>query len=95
MKYILISVVTVLLGLSGNSLATEISIGTGGKKGTYYVHGEILCKAVERSSSLDCERVSTKGYRQNLIDIENGKLDLIFIPSHGLHGHFPLLGLGQ
>lgn len=89
MKHVLISAFTVLLILTGDTFATEISIGTGGKKGTYYAQGKILCKAVERFSALDCERVSTKGYRQNVIDLLNGKFDQIFIPSHGLHDEKP------
>ena len=89
MKHVLISIFAVLLALTGDTNATEVSIGTGGKNGTYYAHGKILCKAVEKYSPLDCQRISTKGYRENINNLLKGKYDLIFVPSHGLPNEKP------
>ncbi len=73
--------------------AHEITIGTGGKTGVYYVVGQLICRFINletKKSRLKCSAPATDGSIANLYAIARGELAFGIVQSdwqhHAFHG---------
>jgi len=80
---------------TGDLRGTELVVGTGAQGGgVYYPAGRAICRVVERSvPGLSCQALPTAGSLYNLVNVQNGALDLGVVQSdwqyHAVRGTGP------
>lgn len=68
--------VMMLLTACGGKSGTEMTMGTGGSSGTYYVFGGALATVINDKTDVEVTVVATDGSKDNLVNIGSGTYQL-------------------
>ena len=66
---------------AAGSAAADLTVGTGGESGTYYLYTGMLSQVVNENSGIRMTVVSTGGSKANLIGMDEGEYDLATVQS--------------
>jgi hypothetical protein len=76
-----------------------IKIGTGNPQLIFYQTGQKLCKKIYAKKSIPCTVTPSSGSVQNLLDLQNGKIDIALSQSDttwlAIHGKGPFKKIGS
>ena len=79
-----LSFVTLFYAEQGYAAGKQVTIGTGGTTGVYYLVGGAICRLINKSADkngLNCEDISTDGSVTNVNGVSDGKFDFGIVQS--------------
>lgn len=78
---VLLSLLTVVILLTGCSGAERLMFGTGGTAGTYYAYGGVISQYITNNANVKVTAVSSGGSKANVQSIQDGDFQLGFVQS--------------
>ncbi len=78
---VLLSLLTVVVLLTGCSGAERLMFGTGGTAGTYYAYGGVISQYITNNANVKVTAVSSGGSKANVQSIQDGDFQLGFVQS--------------